>query len=277
MTWFRETEQLWKGQQMSLEIKEMLFEGKSKYQDIKIFESTTYGKCLVIDGVIQCTERDECSYQEMLSHLPMSTHANPKHILVIGGGDGGIVREILKYPSVEAVHLCEIDEMVINKCREFIPSMASALDDPRVHIHIRDGFQFLQENTNTFDVLVTDSSDPVGPAESLYQPKFFELCHAALTSDGVYAQQGECMWLHLEMIKEYMEVLGSKFHQVDYAWTSVPTYPCGTIGFLVCSKSKAHDVHVPVQNTDDIDLTFYSRDMHTAAFKKPRFVEKQLK
>lgn len=277
MTWFRETEQLWKGQQMSLEVKEMLFEGKSKYQDIKVFESTSYGKCLVLDGVIQCTERDECSYQEMLAHLPMSCHGDPRTVLVIGGGDGGIVREVLKYPSIEAVHLCEIDEMVISKCREYMPSMAKAFDDPRVHIHIMDGFEFLKSHQDAFDVLITDSSDPVGPAESLYQPLFFELCHGALKKDGLYAQQGECMWLHTDMIKSYLAVLKESFHQVDYAWTSVPTYPCGTIGFLVCSKSSAFDIYTPIQDTDAMPLSFYSKALHQAAYVKPRFVQEQLK
>eukprot|EP00835_Amoeboradix_gromovi_P004050 NODE_295_length_11479_cov_0.183480.p7 type:complete len:143 gc:universal NODE_295_length_11479_cov_0.183480:6457-6029(-) len=132
MTWFREKQQLWKGQQMSLEIEEMLFQGKSKYQEIEIFQSTTYGRVLVLDGVIQCTEKDECSYQEMLAHLAMQAHPNPTKVLVIGGGDGGIIREILKYRQAIGIHICEIDSMVIDKCKEFILQWLILLTIPRL-------------------------------------------------------------------------------------------------------------------------------------------------
>eukprot|EP00834_Sanchytrium_tribonematis_P004022 NODE_178_length_14069_cov_0.746815.p7 type:complete len:280 gc:universal NODE_178_length_14069_cov_0.746815:1495-2334(+) len=278
MTWFREKQQLWKGQQMSLEIEEMLYEGRSKYQDLKIFQSSTYGRVLVLDGVIQCTEKDECSYQEMLAHLAMRSHSNPNSVLVIGGGDGGIIREILKYKRVVDIHICEIDELVIEKCKEFIPSMASSFDDKRVSIHIRDGFEFLKENKCKFDVIITDSSDPVGPAETLYQPSFFELVHSALKQDGIFTQQGECMWLHCDLIKTFMNNLKSSgFCQVEYAWTSVPTYPCGTIGFLVASKSNVGDVRIPTDNHDLMNLKFYTPELHKASFVKPKFVMDALK
>ena len=190
MTWFKENQVLWKGQQFSLEIKTMLFEGKSEFQDIKIFESTTYGRVLILDGVIQCTEKDECSYQEMLAHLAMRSHRDPKKILVIGGGDGGIIRELLKYDSVNEIHICEIDAMVIDKCKEFIPSMADSFSNDKVTIHIKDGFVFLKENISEFDVIITDSSDPVGPAESLYQSEYFSLVYKSLKQDGVFTMQG---------------------------------------------------------------------------------------
>eukprot|EP00835_Amoeboradix_gromovi_P000754 NODE_28_length_33831_cov_0.361200.p9 type:complete len:280 gc:universal NODE_28_length_33831_cov_0.361200:29220-30059(+) len=278
MTWFREKQQLWKGQQMSLEIEEMLYQGKSKYQEIEIFQSTTYGRVLVLDGVIQCTEKDECSYQEMLAHLAMQAHPNPTKILVIGGGDGGIIREILKYKQATDIHICEIDAVVIDKCKEFIPSMAHSFDDPKVNIHIRDGFEFLNENIDEFDVIVTDSSDPVGPAESLYQATYFDLVYRSLKSDGVFTMQGECMWLHTKLIKKCMDDLRhSRFKQVEYAWTSVPTYPCGTIGFLVACKSGLSNVKVPQQSCDDMQLKFYSSELHTASFVKPKFVEEALR
>ena len=276
MTWFRESENFWKGQQMSLEVEEMLFEGKSKFQDIKIFQSTTYGRVLVLDGVIQCTEKDECSYQEMLAHLAMRAHPDPKKVLIIGGGDGGIIREVLKY-NVTDVHICEIDAMVIDKCKEFIPSMAHSFDNDKVSVHIRDGFEFLNENADEFDVIVTDSSDPVGPAESLYQPKYFDLVYRALKDDGVFTMQGECMWLHTELIKNCMNDLRSSlFKQVEYAWTSVPTYPCGTIGFLVAAKSDDHTVMIPRKAIEEMDLKFYTPELHCASFIKPKFVQEAL-
>lgn len=279
MTWFREKQQLWKGQQMSLEIKEVLFEGKSKFQDIQIFQSTTYGRVLILDGVIQCTEKDECSYQEMLAHLAMRSHSNPKKVLIVGGGDGGIIREVLKY-NVDAVHICEIDAMVIDKCKEFIPSMADSFNNPKVSVHIRDGFEFLKENQDEFDVIVTDSSDPVGPAESLYQSTYFDLVFKSLKDNGVFTMQGECMWLHTDLIKKCMNDLkASQFKQVEYAWTSVPTYPCGTIGFLVASKKVATatcSVKQPEQTPLQMDMKFYSPELHKASFVLPKFVKDAL-
>merc|ERR1712035_217993 len=160
--WFTESCTLWPGQAMSLQVEEVLYHKKSKYQDIMVFKSKTYGNVLVLDGVIQCTERDEFAYQEMIANLPLLSHPNPKKVLIIGGGDGGVLREVVKNPLVETVVQCEIDEDVINVSKKFLPGMAKGFYSPKLVLHIGDGFEFMKKNQDAFDIIITDSSDPVG-------------------------------------------------------------------------------------------------------------------
>jgi len=175
---------------MTLKVKEVIHHEKSKYQDVLIFESTDYGMVLVLDNVIQATERDEFSYQEMITNLAMMSHPNPKKVLVIGGGDGGVLREVVKHESVEEAVLCDIDEAVIRLSKKYLPGMAVGYSDPKVKTHVGDGFKFLEENKTEFDVIITDSSDPDGPAESLFQKPYFQLLHDALREGGVITTQG---------------------------------------------------------------------------------------
>lgn len=178
---------------MTLKVEKVLHHEKSKYQDVLIFQSTDYGKVLVLDNVIQCTERDEFSYQEMITHLAMNSHPNPKKVLVIGGGDGGVLREVVKHDCVEEAILCDIDEAVIRLSKEYLPNMSAGFNHPKVKVHVGDGFKFLADYQNTFDVIITDSSDPEGPAESLFQKPYFQLLFNALTEGGVITTQG-CMF-----------------------------------------------------------------------------------
>ncbi|CEJ93042.1 Putative Spermidine synthase [[Torrubiella] hemipterigena] len=195
--WFREISGMWPGQAMTLKVDKVLHHEKSKYQDVLVFKSTDYGTVLVLDNVIQCTERDEFSYQEMITHLAMNSHPNPKKVLVIGGGDGGVLREVVKHDCVDEAILCDIDEAVIRVSKEFLPGMAAGLTHPKSTVHIGDGFKFLDDYKNTFDVIITDSSDPEGPAESLFQKPYFQLLHDALREGGVITTQG-CMSLFLK-------------------------------------------------------------------------------
>ena len=165
---------------MTLQVERILHTEKSKYQDVLVFRSTTYGTVLVLDGAIQCTERDEFSYQELIAHLPLASHPNPERVLVIGGGDGGVVREVLKHKSVKEVVLVDIDEAVVRVSKQYLPHMSQLLEDPRVTVHIGDGFKYLADAAAAgaaalYDVIITDSSDPVGPAESLFQAPIFLL------------------------------------------------------------------------------------------------------
>ncbi|KIP02329.1 hypothetical protein PHLGIDRAFT_32236 [Phlebiopsis gigantea 11061_1 CR5-6] len=267
--WFREISSQWPGQAMTLKVRKILHVEKSLYQDVLVFESETYGNVLVLDGVIQCTERDEFSYQEMIAHLPLASHPNPEQVLVIGGGDGGVVREVLKHQSVKNVVLCDIDEAVVRVSRQFLPHMSSLLDDPRVTVFIGDGFKFLAENQSTYDVIITDSSDPVGPAESLFQKPYFELLHNALTPGGHIATQAECLWIHLPLITELVSTIGKIFAVAEYAFTTIPTYPSGQIGFLVCSKAEGRNLHEPVRTVTP--TRYYNSDVHRAAFVLPEF------
>ncbi|WVW85363.1 spermidine synthase [Kwoniella bestiolae CBS 10118] len=267
--WFREINPQWPGQAMTLKVKQILHTEKSLFQDVLVFESETYGNVLVLDGVIQCTERDEFSYQEMIAHLPLASHPNPENVLVIGGGDGGVIREVLKHKSVKKVTLCDIDEAVIRVSKEWLPIMAQCYKDPRVEVFIGDGFKFLPEHKNEYDAIITDSSDPVGPAEALFKAPYFQLLKEALKEDGHISTQAECLWIHLPLIKELKETCKKLFPVVKYGYTTIPTYPAGQIGIMVCSKDGSRDVTVPLRAVPD--TKYYNSDVHRAAFTIPEF------
>ncbi|WVQ79576.1 spermidine synthase [Cryptococcus sp. DSM 104549] len=267
--WFREINTQWPGQAMTLKVKQILHTEKSLFQDVLVFESETYGNVLVLDGVIQCTERDEFSYQEMITHLPMASHPNPENVLVIGGGDGGVIREVLKHKSVKKVTLCDIDEAVIRVSKQWLPIMSSCYKDSRVEVHIGDGFKFLPEHKNEYDVIITDSSDPVGPAEALFKPPYFQLLKEALKEDGHVSTQAECLWLHLPLIKELQETCKKLFPVVSYGVTTIPTYPAGQIGIMVTSKKAGRDLATPLRAVPD--TKYYNSDVHRAAFTIPEF------
>ncbi|KJZ78747.1 Spermidine synthase [Hirsutella minnesotensis 3608] len=279
--WFREESNMWPGQAMSLKVQEILHHETSKYQDVLVFKSTDYGNVLVLDNVIQCTERDEFSYQEMITNLAMMSHPNPKKVLVIGGGDGGVLREVLKHDCVEEATLCDIDEAVIRVSKQFLPHMAAGLTHPKATVHIGDGFKFLDDYKNAFDVIITDSSDPEGPAESLFEKPYFQLLHDALREGGVISTQGsENQWLHLPLIKNLKKVCKEIFPVVEYAYTTIPTYPSGQIGFMVCSKNPNTNVKVPLRKWERKEeaekCRYYSSDIHSASFVLPNFARQAL-
>ncbi|KAI9593201.1 spermidine synthase [Syncephalis fuscata] len=267
--WFREKSVLWPGQAMAIQVEEVLHHEKSLYQDVLVFKSTTYGTVLVLDGVIQATERDEFAYQEMIAHLPMMSHPNPRKVLVIGGGDGGVIREIVKHDCVEEVVLCDIDEAVIRVSKQYLPSMAVGFQHPKVTVHIGDGFEFMKNNQEEFDVIITDSSDPVGPAESLFQRQFYELMNASLRNGGIISTQGECMWLHLNLIKEVLDFSRTIYPSVAYAYASVPTYPSGQIGFIIASKDASLNLQAKL-------CRYYNARVHETAFVLPQFAHAAL-
>ncbi|KAF9981519.1 putrescine aminopropyltransferase [Modicella reniformis] len=278
--WFKETSTLWPGQAMTLEVKEILHVEKSDFQDVLVFKSTTYGNVLVLDGVIQATERDEFSYQEMLTHVPMNSHPNPKRVLVIGGGDGGVLREVVKHEGVEEVTLCEIDGAVIQAAKKFLPFMSAGFEHSKVKVHVGDGFPFLKDKVDSFDVIITDSSDPVGPAASLFQAEFFELMKNALRPGGIISTQCECIWLHLPIIKEVMGFSRQLFPRVEYGFTTIPTYPSGQIGLMVCSKDANASIKKPVRQWSKEEeaklCRYYNSEIHTACFVLPQFAKAAL-
>ena len=189
--WFHERGVLWPGQAMSLKVKKVLDHHRSDFQDILVFESESHGNVLVLDGVIQVTERDEHAYQEMITHLPLFAHPNPKKVLVIGGGDGGVLREVARHKGVEEIVECEIDEGVIKVSKKYLPSLAKGYDDPRVTVKIMDGAKFMEENQDSFDVIITDSSDPVGPASVLFETPFYNAMYKSLREGGIVCTQGK--------------------------------------------------------------------------------------
>ncbi|CAN1852813.1 Spermidine synthase 2, partial [Linum perenne] len=283
--WFSEISPMWPGEAHSLKVEKILFQGKSDYQNVMVFQSATYGKVLVLDGVIQLTERDECAYQEMITHLPLSSISNPKKVLVIGGGDGGVLREVGRHSSVEQIDICEIDKMVVDVSKQFFPEVAIGYEDPRVHLHIGDGVAFLKAvPKGTYDAVIVDSSDPIGPAQELFEKPFFQSVANALRPGGVVCTQAESIWLHMHIIEDIVTNCRQIFKgSVNYAWTTVPTYPSGVIGFMLCStEGPTVDFKHPVSSIDmDTDynkargpLKFYNSEIHAAAFCLPSFAKK---
>ena len=284
-TWFREKEVMWPGQSMSLRVKELIHEEKSLFQHIQIFESQTYGRVLVLDGVIQLTERDEFSYQESLVHTSLFSHPNPKRVLLIGGGDGGMLREICKHPGVEEIVMVEIDESVVNVSKTyFADTMATAFTDPRVTLIIGDGAKYVQEHAgDNFDALLVDSSDPVGPASVLFENTFYTNCSKTLGPGGIMCNQGECVWLHLDIIKPVLDHCRKCFAESGYFYCTVPTYPSGQIGFILARKegkdSELPPLGEPTRIIDaemQIQMRYYNEKMHRASFVLPEFAQRAL-
>lgn len=262
----------------TVETTEHLYSARSPYQQIDIYQTAHCGKLMLLDGIIQFTEYDEFAYQEMLAHLPLFAHPCPERVLVIGGGDGGILREIAKHDCVKRIDLCEIDAMVIEAAKKFVPSMSCGFDDPRVAVHIADGSKFVADKDSEYDVIIVDSTDPVGPGESLFNAEFYNKMKRALKPDGVIASQSESIYLHPAVIKRLMRINLDLFGSYNYALMLVPTYPTGTIGASVVSCSR--DVKNPVREPDAsmlAKLRYYTPAIHRASFVLPKFAEDFLK
>ncbi|XP_012251763.2 spermidine synthase [Athalia rosae] len=280
--WFSEFSELWPGYVLSLEVEEVLHEEKSKYQDLLVLQTKTYGRALILDGAIQCTERDEFSYQEGIAFLPLCSHPNPENVLIIGGGDGGVAREVAKHPNVKSITQVEIDESVLSAARKYLPFMAVGLDNPKVKLYVGDGFQFMKNHKNEFDVIITDSSDPIGPAECLFEESYFKLMSTALRSGGIICSQGGTAWANLDIVERTLQHCRSAFAKTSYCVVAVPTYPTGQIGFIMGSLNPETNFNEPVKTftdnqLDDMNMRYYSADVHRAAFVLPRFIEKSLK
>mmetsp|Transcript_4990 Transcript_4990/g.6445 ORF Transcript_4990/g.6445 Transcript_4990/m.6445 type:complete len:256 (-) Transcript_4990:113-880(-) len=223
----------------------------------------------------------------MMTHLPMMVHSNPKNILIVGGGDGGVLREVCKHKSVEKITLVEIDEMVIDVAKQyFSESTATSFGDHRLTLIHEDAAEFLaryneteNENTKGFDVIISDSSDPVGPAETLFDPLFYEQMHEALNDGGVVRAQGECFWTQQDLIANVIACCADVFVTVEYASTLVPTFPCGQIGFILAAKGMHVNLRKPCREmTDELQsqLQWYNESIHVASFVLPQFLEQRL-
>jgi len=281
--WFSEIDEtLWPGHCFSLQCEKVLYEAKSKYQDVLVFNNKQFGNVLVLDNPIQVTELDEFSYQEMISFLPLNCHPNPERVLIIGGGDGGVAREVAKHPLVKHITQCEIDEDVVKVSKQFLPYMAKGFDDPKVNLYIGDGFEFMDKHRNEFDVIITDSSDPEGPAQTLFQASYYELMKNALKPDGIVCCQGETFWIMSETIANIIEFAGNIFPSVSYAQTQIPSYPTGCIGFVICSLEENKSFAKPTHQFDDetvekLELKYYNSEIHEASFVLPTSFQKILK
>lgn len=256
MQWF--SEELSGQWRQAMPVKQILVDQKSPFQHIQVFETLDFGRMLVLDGKVQCTERDEFTYHEMLAHVPMCTHPSPQKVLVVGGGDGGTVREVLKHKSVEKATLIEIDEQVIEVCRQWLPGLAAGLSDPRLSIVTRDAAEVIR-SVPPQDVILVDSSDPEGPSEVLFTEKFFRSLKSALQPDGVIALQAGSPFFFPRQIADARAKLESIFAFVRPYMVPVPTYPGGT--WCLIAASDRHDPQNP-PNLRDLDLRYYSAPVH---------------
>ncbi|KAB1212198.1 Spermidine synthase 1 [Morella rubra] len=283
--WFAEHCPIWPGQAHFLKVEKILFQGSSKYQSMMVFQSSAYGKVFVLDGALQLTEKDECSYQEMMTHLPLCSIPNPKKVLLIGGGDGGILREISRHSSVEQIHICEIDTMLVDVYKQFFPDIAVGYDDPRVTLHVSDGIAFLVSNAGgNYDAIIVDAFDPIRPDHELFETSFFELVGNALRPGGVLCIQAESIWFDSLDIEKLVTKCRQVFRgSVEYAWTIVPAYPSGVIGFLLCStEGSPVNFKSPINPIDPnvsygvakAPLKFYNSEVHSASFCLPSFAKK---
>ncbi|CCF59621.1 hypothetical protein KAFR_0H02120 [Kazachstania africana CBS 2517] len=282
--WFREiNDKSFPGQAFSLRVDKLLYQFKSEFQDILVFHNDVYGNVLVLDGIIQCTEKDEFAYQEMITHIPLYLHSNPKKVLVIGGGDGGVIREVLKHDCVESVTLVEIDETVIQLSKKYLPNMSCGFTNEKLTIKLVDGFQFLKDlrNQDKFDVIITDSSDPEGPAEAFFQRQYFQLLKNALSNDNgiIISQTSENIWLNVNYLQRLTETAREVFTNVKYCSTMVPSYTSGQLGLLVCTMNDQIDLTEPTRfptTSEQSELRYYNKDIHSASFVLPKWVENDL-
>ena len=236
---------------------------------------------MALDGIINSTERDEFAYQEMISFLPLNSHKHPRHVLIVGGGDGGVARECAKHPLVETITLVEIDQLVIDASKQHLPKLAAGLTHPKVTLHVTDGLEFLKQNETGYDVIIADLNDPDGPAAELFTQTFYRYMKDRLNHGGILCTQGECFWVDLELISKMVTFCRELFPSVVFAYNSVPTYTTGNIGYVMCSSEMDVSFKDPVhvfteEQKDSMDLKFYDEHAHKAAFALPRFVRKKL-
>ncbi|WP_300458907.1 spermidine synthase [Desulfobacula sp.] len=272
--WFSEICPMWPGISLSLEIEAILYSKKSPYQQIDLYQTRNHGKMLVLDGIIQLTESDEFAYQEMLAHVPLFAHPHPETVLVIGGGDGGVLREVGRHDGVKIIDFCEIDEAVIDVSKEFLPDMACGFDDPRVRVHIGDGNAYIHGHKNKYDVIIVDSSDPIGPGEILFEQPFYEGLKSALKHNGVIATQGESFFMHKECVANLVKITKELFVVQGYSSILVPTYPGGHIG--ICLGSLGPEVKKPCRSLSESfqqQLKYYTPQIHEASFVLPYFAK----
>jgi len=270
--WFEDQYEKENGRYLQVKVNKVLEKIVSPFQEICVVDSQAFGKVLINDGIIMLTEFDEAAYHEMIAHVPLCTHPSPKDVLVIGGGDGGTIREIIKHSQVNKVDVCEIDEKVVEVCRKYFPGLAKSFDDHKVNVYFQDGAQFLQKKDNHYDVIIVDSSDPIGPGTTLFTEEFYHYLFGALKKDGIAVTQLESLFWHTDFIHATFQFIKGIFPVSHYYYTMVPTYPSGMIGFGFCSK-KYHplDQFIPDRANQLSDLKYYHSDIHRAAFILPAF------
>ena len=262
---------------LSVRIEKQLFSGESEYQRIDVFDSEEFGKFISLDGEIVFSEKDEFIYDEMVTHVPMAVHPHVKNVLIIGGGDGGVAKELLQYKSIESIDVVETDRMFVDVCREYFPEVACALDDERVKIHYDDGLRFLRNKKGIYDLIINDSTDPFGHTEGLFTKEFYGSCYNALKDDGIMVYQhgspfydedeAACRSMHRKAFRSFPI---SRVYQAH-----IPTCPSG-YGLFGFASKKYHpikDFKPKEWNGLKIETWYYTTHLHMGAFMLPKYVE----
>lgn len=262
---------------LSARIEKQLFSGESEYQRIDVFDSEEFGRFISLDGEIVFSEKDEFIYDEMVTHVPMAVHPNVKDVLIIGGGDGGVAKELLQYPSIETIDVVETDEMFVDVCRQFFPEVACALDDERVSIYYGDGLRYLRNKKGKYDLIINDSTDPFGHTEGLFTREFYGNCYNALREDGVMVyQHGSPFYDEDELACRSMHRKACKAFPISRVYQAhIPTCPSGYWLFGFASK-KYHpikDFKPKEWNDLKLETWYYTTHLHMGAFMLPKYVE----
>jgi spermidine synthase len=270
------TEDHSKEAKFSIKVEQQLYSGKSDFQRIDVFESREFGKFFTLDGLVMITEKDEFIYHDMIVHVPMATNPKIRKVLVIGAGDGGTVRELVRYKTIEKIDMVEIDKLVVDVCREYFPNSTSGLDDPRVTLYFQDGLKYVSEKTDEYDLIIVDSTDPIGPGEGLFTREFYSNCFKALTKDGIlvnqhespfYEEYAKSMQRAHKRINEFFPV--AKVYQVH-----IPTYASGhwLFGFASKSLDPVRDLDADKWNALGLETGYYNTEIHKGAFALPNYV-----
>lgn len=272
--WYSELQE--PGVAISLKCKTKLYEEKTEYQYLEVLDTEAYGRMLVLDGAIQTTIKDEYVYHEMITLVALNTHPNPENVLVIGGGDGGAIREIVKHPKVKKATLVDIDRAVIETSKKYFPEISCGLSDPKAEVRVEDGIKHIAESKGKYDIIIVDSTDPVGPAIGLFQHEFYQNIFEALKDDGILVAQTESPFLEADLIKNVNKDVKSIFPITKIYLAYIPTYPSGMWTFTIGSK-KYDPENVDITKIPDTNTRYYTPQVHKAAFALPVFVQDLLK
>lgn len=261
---------------ITVKVKETLHSEQTNFQKLEVVKTEEFGNMLLLDGLVMTTERDEFTYHEMITHPALFTHPNPRHVLVVGGGDGGTVREVLKHPLVEKVTQVEIDQKVIEYSKIFLPSISIGYEDPLVDIIVGDGFLHIHENKAKYDVILVDSTEPIGPSAKLFEQGFFQGIYESLKEDGIFVAQSDNPWFKPDLIKTVFQDVFEIFPITRLYTANIPTYPSGLWSFTLGSK-EYDPLQVEVEIPQDMELSYYTANIHYAAFQLPRFMQELIK
>jgi spermidine synthase len=259
-------------------IDKLYFEHKTEHQHLMIFHNAFLGRVMTLDGAVQTTEKDEFIYHEMLTHVPVFAHGNVKKVLIIGGGDGAMLREVLKHASVEQVTMVEIDNEVIEMAKQYLPRhSAGAFDDERANIVIADGIDFVRNTDERFDVIISDSTDPVGPGEVLFTDNFYSACQKILNSGGILVTQNGVPFFQMDELTDTQKRMGAHFKDQTFYSAAVPTYYGGIMTFAWGSDDETlrqQDISILQQRFIDsgIKTRYYTPQIHQASFALPAYV-----